>query len=73
VDSEAQEFRVGDILQFKADGIILYGIYLNHYFMKTEYGDGHCNDGYNVFNVIAFDTGTLDKFYDWEYEENLTK
>jgi hypothetical protein len=41
--------------------------------MKTEYGDGHCNDGYNVFNVIAFDTGTLNKFYDWEYEENLTK
>jgi hypothetical protein len=75
VDSEAQAFKIGDILRFKrtSDGIIVYGIYLNHHFKVTEYGDGHCGDGYMIFSVIAFDTGSPNEFYDWEYEENLTK
>jgi hypothetical protein len=73
VGLDQQAFKIGDILRFKADGTIVYGIYLNHYFRTTEYGDGHCGDGYNVFNVIAFDTGNPNEYYDWEYEDNLTK
>lgn len=71
---DRQEFRIGDILRFNAHGTtIVYGIYLSHHFCKTEYGDGHCSDGYTIFNVIAFDSGNPNEYYDWEYEENLTK
>lgn len=63
--------KIGDILKFKADGVIVYGIYLDHRFSRSDMGDGITN-GYTIYSIIAFDSGVPNEYYDWEYESNLT-
>lgn len=70
---DPQGFKIGDILKFKADGCIFYGLYLKHYMGRSDYGNGHIDLTYNVITIICFNTGTENNFYDWECEENLTK
>lgn len=69
--SDRVAFKIGDILKFVADGTIVYGIYLNHYYRNSELGDG-MSEGYIVYSVLAFDSGTPNEFYDWEFCNNLT-
>lgn len=67
------EFKAGDILQFEADGITVYCIYLEQFSKEKDYGEGHCSDFYTVYKVIPFNSNYPTEYYDWEFKENLTK
>lgn len=69
----AQEPKAGDILRFKADDITIYCIYLEQYTKQRDYGEGHCSDFYTIYKVIPFNSGYPSEYFDWEFQENLTK
>lgn len=65
-------FTKGDILKFKTDNIIIYGLYIEHEYRQTVYADSYGQSGYIVFKILTFDKNSIETFYENEFIENLT-
>lgn len=72
MDQQEFDLKLGDILRFHTDNVIVHGIFLELEFRQTVYRDTYGKSGYYIYKVIAFDSGKVETFYGSEYVANFT-